>query len=108
MCREIQPIGRSKRGVPRSGKSAQRCACRALAPKAFGVICGGGVLSANGAGEKMRIDLANAVDIRRDFGALKSCARKCAAPLICGQKARVRANFGVRLDVSKTLQNLKH
>src|SRR5213076_130239 len=86
------------------GKAVQRWACKALAD----VICGGRVLSANGTGKKMRIYLANAIDIRRDFNALKACARKCAAPVICSQKARIGANFGICLDVGKTLQDLKH
>src|SRR4029450_3652620 len=103
MCTAIQAINRSDAGGPRSGKAVQRWACKALAD----VICGSRVLPANGTGEKMRIDLANAIDIRRDLDALKACARKCAAPLICSQKARIRPNFGICLDVGKAFQNFK-
>src|SRR5215469_2199637 len=66
------------------------------------------VLSTDGAGEKMRIDLANAIDIRRHSDALQTRARKSTAPLLCSQKARIRANFRIHLDVCKTIQNLKH
>src|SRR6184192_2025777 len=104
MCTAVQAISRNDAGVPRSGKAVQRCACKALAD----VICGSRVLPANGTGKKMRIYLANAIDIRRDFDALKASARKCAAPVICSQKARIRPNFGIYLDVGKTLQDLKH
>ena len=56
----------------------------------------------------MRIYLANSIDIRRHFDALKACARKCAAPVIRSQKTRIRANFGIGLDIGKAFQNLKH
>src|SRR4029453_3463741 len=39
-CTAIQAIRWSNAGVPRSGKSPQRCATKASAPKSFGVICG--------------------------------------------------------------------
>src|SRR5438046_9756255 len=104
MCTAIQAINRSDAGVPRSGKAVQRWACKALAD----VICGGRVLSANGTGKKMRIYLANAIDIRRDFDALKAWARKCAAPLIGSQKARVRPNFGICLGVGRVFRDLTH
>src|SRR4029453_14247632 len=108
MCTAIQAISRSEAGVPRSGKSPQRCASEALAPRAFGVICGGRIFCANGAGEKMRINLTNGVDIWRDFDALKACPYKCAAPVICSQEAGVRAKFRICLDLGKAFQNLKH
>src|SRR5438132_14346362 len=104
MCTAIQAMSDSKAGLPRSGKAAQRCARRALAD----VICGQSILTADRSGEKMRIDLANAVDIRDDLGALKTCACKCVAPVTCSQKARIRADFGICLDVCKAFQNLKH
>src|SRR5437899_7596359 len=104
MWTAIQTINRTKAGVPRSGRSAQRFAGNASAD----LIRGGGVLSANRAREKMRIEFANAFDIWRNFNALKAGARKRAPPLICRQKARSRTNVGVQLDIGKTLQDLKH
>src|SRR6266581_6608415 len=68
----------------------------------------GAILSTNGASEKMWVDLANAIDIRRHSGVLETCARKSTPPLFCSQKARIRANFRICLDVCKTIQNLKH
>ena len=56
----------------------------------------------------MPIDLANTIDIRRHCDAIETCARKSAAPLFCSQKARIRANFRIYLDVRETVQNLKH
>jgi hypothetical protein len=56
----------------------------------------------------MRINLTNAVDIWSDFDGLKACARKCAPPVICSQKTRIRTKFRICLNVGKTLQNLKH
>src|SRR4029453_1224008 len=108
MCTAIQPIIRSEAGVPRSGRSAQRCVCRVLAPKVSVVIYFDGILSANGTSKKMRIDFADALNIRRDFSAPKTGAPKCAPPIIFSQKARVRSNFGICLDIRKTFQNLKH
>src|SRR5213079_2075632 len=102
MCTAIQAISRNDEGVPRSGKAVQRCAGKALAD----VICGSGVLPANGTGEEMRIDLANAIDIRRHFGTFKACAHKCVAPVVCSQKAGIWANFWICLDLGKALQNL--
>src|SRR5437870_13557881 len=104
MCTAIQAISRNDEGVPRSGKAVQRCACKALAD----VICGSGVLPANGTGEEMRIDLANAIEVRRHIDKIKACASKCATPVICSQKARIRANIGICLDLVKALQNLKN
>src|SRR5947208_17176137 len=104
MCTAIQAISRNSVGVPRSGKAVQRCACKALAD----VIWGGGILPANSTGEEMRIDFANAIDVRHHFGTFKACARKCVTPVICSQKARIRPNFGICLDLRKALQNLKH
>ena len=66
------------------------------------------LLCANGAGEKMRINLTNAIDIWRDPDALKTCARKCAAPVICSKEAGIRAKFRIYLDLGEALQNLKH
>src|SRR5437016_14266325 len=104
MCTAIQAISRNDEGVPRSGKAVQRCACKALAE----VICGSGVLPANGTGEEMRIDLENDIDVRRHFDTFKACARKCATAEIYSKKARIRANFGIGLDVGKPPQNPKH
>ena len=56
----------------------------------------------------MRIDLANPIDIRRHVRVFETCARKSTTPLLCGQKARIRANFRIYLDVCETVQNLKH
>src|SRR6266446_2452400 len=103
----IQAITRSEAGVPRSGNVVQRSASETLVPRTE-IICRFVVLSTNGAGEKMWIDLANPIDIRRHLGVFEACARKSTTPLLCGQKARIRANFRIRLDVCETAQNLKH
>src|SRR6266446_7520451 len=108
MCSAIQAITRSEAGVPRSGNVAQRSASETLAPRTCGIICRFGILPTNGAGEKMRIDLANPIDVRRHLGVFEACARKSTTPLLCGQKARIRANFRIYLDVCETVQNLKH
>ena len=69
-------------------------------------VCGG-ALSADGPGEEMRIELANAVDFRRDFDALETGAHKCAAPLICGQEAWIGTDFGIGIYAGKAVQDLK-
>jgi len=65
------------------------------------------VLAGDGRGKKMRIDLANAVDLRGDFDALETGAPKCAAPVVRGQEARIGANFGIRAHIAKAVQDLK-
>src|SRR5882724_2704494 len=108
MCTAIQAITRSEDGVPRSGRVVQRSASETLVPRASGIICNCRVLPRNRASEKMRINLANAIDVRRHVGMAEACARKSAAPLLRSQKARIRPNFWICLDICKTIQNLKH
>ncbi len=66
------------------------------------IICGS-ALSADGTGEKMRIHLANTIDVWRDFGALETGARECATPLIRGEEARIRTNFGINIHAGKAV-----
>src|SRR5205807_4314743 len=67
----------------------------------------GVALAADSRGEKMRIHLANAVDLRCDLDALETGAGKYAAPLVRGQEARFWANFGIRIHIAKAVQGLK-
>src|SRR5436305_10810006 len=66
------------------------------------------VLSANCTSKKVRINLANAIDIGRNRDALKARASKRAPPLLGSQKAWIRPNLWICLNICKTLKNLKH
>src|SRR5207247_10475851 len=66
------------------------------------------VLSTNCTRKKVRINLANAIDIGRNLDALKAPRSKRAPPLLGSQKAWIRPNLWICLDICKTLKNLKH
>jgi hypothetical protein len=84
MCSAIQAITRSEAGVPRSGSVVQRSAAETLVPRTCGIICRFGILPTNGAGEEMRIDLANPINVWRHLRVFETCARKSTKPLLCG------------------------
>src|ERR1043166_919484 len=65
-------------------------------------------LPANRAGKKMRIQLANLLDLGRDRDVLKTRASKCLAPLLGHQKTGIRANLRIKIDIGETLQDLEH
>src|SRR5436305_12993851 len=106
MCSAIQASIRTEAGVPRSGRVAQRAASEALGASACIWSCG--ILSTNRAGKKVRINLANPIEVRNDFRVPEACARKSAAPLRCSQKAWIRAKLRIDLHICKAVENLKH
>src|SRR6266403_207456 len=65
-------------------------------------------MSANGAGEKMRVDLADSLDIRRNLRPREARSHKSATPLFGSQKAGVWTNFRICFHIGKTVENLKH
>ena len=56
----------------------------------------------------MRVDLADSLDIGRNFRAGKAGSQKSATPLFGSQKTRVWTNFRICFHIRKTVQNLKH
>ena len=102
----IQSINRSEVAVPRSGKSAQRCACAAVFNISRTALLG--ALPANSGGKKVRINFADLIDVGFDFHGLEACAGKGTVPLICSQETGIGANFGISIHLGKTFQDLKH
>ena len=56
----------------------------------------------------MRINLADSLDVGRNFRARKAGSRKSVTPLFGSQKAWVWTNFRICFHITKTVQNLKH
>ena len=63
---------------------------------------------ANCASEEMGIDFANTIQLGFYFSVLEAGAAECAAPMIRGEKTRIRSKFWIDIDVGKTIQDLKY
>src|SRR5947208_15472392 len=70
--------------------------------------CGRSFLSTDGAGEKMRINLAACLDVRRNLRMPQVRSQKSASPLFCSQKTRIRSKLRICFDATKTVQDLEH
>ena len=65
-------------------------------------------MPANRASEEMRVNFANAIELRFYFGVFKPGAVKRIPPMICSEEPRIGSEFRIGVNLSKAIQNLKH
>ena len=64
--------------------------------------------TADRAGEKMRINFANAIELRFYFGVFQPGTLECVPPLISSEETRIGTKLRISVNFSKAIQNLKH
>src|SRR5436309_1269683 len=60
------------------------------------------------AGEEMRINFANAIELRFYFGVFEPRALECIPPMISSEETGIGTKLRISADFSKAIQNLKH
>ena len=64
--------------------------------------------TADRAGEEMRINFANAIELWFYFGAFEPGALECIPPMISREETGIGTKLRISVNFSKAIQNLKH